>query len=129
MPAAAALKKAEVSVTLTSDRSIKKLNKKWRNKNSATDVISFSHYDKKALKSNAKRWALQPMLWSLGDVVISVETAKRQAKEKGWTLRQEMNLLLAHALLHLLGFDHELGEKEAVRMARMERILVGDRRW
>jgi probable rRNA maturation factor len=57
--------------------------------------------------------------------VISIDTAKRHAKEHRLTLRQELDLLLVHGILHLLGFDHELGEKEDATMRRWERKLLG----
>jgi rRNA maturation RNase YbeY len=61
---------------------------------------------------------LQPFL--LGDVVISVETAARQAQRRGHSLREELQILLVHGILHLLGYDHEISRREAVRMRRKE---------
>jgi rRNA maturation RNase YbeY len=57
----------------------------------------------------------------LGDVVISVDTARRQAKEGGKTLDEEMTTLLVHGIVHLLGYDHERSAKEARRMGRLEK--------
>mgnify|MGYP003341168570 CR=1 FL=1 len=63
--------------------------------------------------------------WWLGDVVISIERARAQAKAHGYTLRQELDLLLAHGILHLLGFDHEKSKPEAEKMRRLETRLLG----
>jgi len=60
----------------------------------------------------------------IGDVVISVPTAKRQAAERGHGLYEEMSRLLVHGVLHLLGYDHERGPREAARMARKERTIL-----
>lgn len=62
---------------------------------------------------------------ALGDIVISVEKAEEQAAEHGYTLKQELELLFVHGLLHLLSFDHELGPTEARKMRRMEEKLLG----
>jgi rRNA maturation RNase YbeY len=63
--------------------------------------------------------------WELGDIVVSLDTAKRQAEEHGVTLRQELDLLLVHGLLHLIGFDHEVSPEEERRMRRWEKKLLG----
>ena len=63
--------------------------------------------------------------WELGDVVISLDTAQRQAAEHGVTLSQELDLLLVHGILHLLGFDHEISAAEEKKMRRWERKLIG----
>ena len=60
----------------------------------------------------------------LGDVVISVPAAWRQAKEAGWSLDEELAWLLVHGILHLCGYDHERSEKEARRMHRRERMIL-----
>jgi rRNA maturation RNase YbeY len=70
---------------------------------------------------------LQPSL--LGDVVISVETAAGQAQRRGHSLPEELQILLIHGILHLVGYDHELSRSEAIRMRRKERevkvVLTG----
>jgi probable rRNA maturation factor len=83
----------EVSVLLTGDEAIRKLNRQYRRKDSATDVLSFP------AASTADGIA--------GDLVISMETSLRQADERGHTLEMEIKLLLLHGLLHLAGYDHE----------------------
>jgi probable rRNA maturation factor len=119
--------KAELSVVLCDDAAIRELNRDWRKKDRATDVLSFPQAeDDAALHAGRKA----PADASLGDVVISVDTARRQAHEGGWTLEEEMNRLLLHGVLHLLGYDHERGTREAARMraeeARLSAALVAD---
>lgn len=104
--------KAELSVSLVDDPRIRKLNREWRGKDRATDVLSFEQDD--------------PAI--LGDVVLSIDTAQRQADDGGWTLEEELNRLLLHGVLHLLGYEHERGGEEERRMkaeeARLARALV-----
>ncbi len=99
----------EVSIVLTDDDGIRVLNAEWRGLDQATDVLSFPQFDL-PVPRNAP---------CLGDVVISVETARRQAQELGNSLTDEMVILLVHGLLHLLGEDHEAPE-DSRRMADCE---------
>ena len=89
---------------------MRRLNRQYRNKDKPTDVLSFPLAD-----------ALCPAL--LGDVVISVETAARQARRHKHALREEIQTLLVHGILHLLGYDHEASRNEAIRMHRKERAI------
>jgi probable rRNA maturation factor len=101
---------AELSLALVMDPEIHALNRQYRGKNKPTDVLSFPLADE-----------LQPFL--LGEVVISVETAARQAQRRGHALREEIQTLLIHGILHLLGYDHEVSRSEAIRMRRKEREM------
>lgn len=85
------------SLALVSDRRMKELNKFFRGKNSTTDVLSFPHESDE----------FDPDKNNLGDIVISVEQAQRQAAENGLTLEAEIKQLTLHGVLHLCGFDHE----------------------
>jgi probable rRNA maturation factor len=108
------LNKVELSIALVSDAQIKRLNKLYRNKDKPTDVLSFPIGEK------VNGWLI------LGDIVISVDTAKRQAKELGYSLEEELKRLLVHGLVHLLGYDHELGgEEEKKFFEREEFVLKG----
>jgi probable rRNA maturation factor len=111
------LEGAELSLTLVSDRQIRRLNRDWRKKDKATDVLSFPSGDAAEL-GVAQRRSL------LGDVVISVETARRVAKRHGVAVRSELTLYLAHGLLHLLGFDHHR-RADRKAMATEELRLLG----
>lgn len=103
-------RQAELSLALVTDLEIHILNRRYRQKDKPTDVLSFPLADE-----------LQPFL--LGDVVISVETAARQAQRRHHSLREELQILLVHGILHLLGYDHEASPSEAVRMQRKEREI------
>jgi probable rRNA maturation factor len=97
----------DVELLLTNDATIRELNKQYRGKDKATDVLSFSLDD--------------PV--HLGQLVISVERAQEQAQELGQSLEEELQFLFAHGLLHLLGYDHEEPEEEKVMLAKTYRLL------
>jgi probable rRNA maturation factor len=105
---------AELSLLLVSDAVMRRLNREWRGKNRATDVLSFAQ----AEGPSAAPAGL------LGDVVISLDTARRQAAEHAATVGSELDRLLIHGVLHLLGYDHERSPAEARRMQRRERALA-----
>lgn len=110
---------AEVSVTFTDNEGIKELNREHRDKDSATDVLSFPMYnfvegDVPADENNAE----------LGDIVISLERALEQSKEYGHSLKREIAFLTVHSVLHLLGYDHELSEEDEKDMfERQDKIM------
>jgi probable rRNA maturation factor len=106
---------AELSLLLCDDATIHALNRDYRGKDRPTDVLAFAMRE-------GEGGALHPGL--LGDVVISVETARRQAKEHGRTIVAEVTFLLAHGLLHLLGFDHQTPEEERRMNARTDALLA-----
>jgi probable rRNA maturation factor len=106
------LSKVELSIALVSDVQIKRLNKRYRNKDKPTDVLSFPIGEK------VEDWLI------LGDIVISVDTAKRQAKELGHSLEEELKRLLVHGLVHLLGYDHELGGEEEKKFFELEEFVL-----
>jgi probable rRNA maturation factor len=101
-----------LSILLVGDVEIRRLNRTWRGKDRATDVLSFPQPHE---PGNG------PVL---GDVVISMETAVRRAKQDGRPVGRELDRYLAHGLLHLLGFDHEK-PAEAKQMAAREAELIG----
>ncbi len=105
------LNNVEISIILTDDETIRKLNKEWRGKDKPTDVLSFP-MDME--KPPGYRYHL------LGDVIISIPYAKRQAKEIGYSPREEVLRLLIHGILHLLGYDHETSEEDAKRMFSLQ---------
>ncbi|HLK12884.1 MAG TPA: rRNA maturation RNase YbeY [Candidatus Binatia bacterium] len=105
---------AELSVLLVSDRGMRALNRAWRGKDRPTDVLAFAQ----------REGAGGAPAGLLGDVVISVDTARRQAAERGAPVADEAQRLLVHGLLHLLGYDHERSAAEAARMRRRERALI-----
>jgi len=104
--------RAELSIALVGDKEMRPLNAKYRKKNQTTDVLSF--FVEEQPKSGAVL---------LGDVVISIEQARRQARERKKTLKSEMATLLIHGILHLLGYDHERSPRQAKLMFALERKL------
>ncbi len=109
------LPNAELSVLFSGDRTMRTLNRNYRGMDRTTDVLSF------ALREGPFA-DLQPEF--LGDIVISVPVAERQARERGHSLGREIEFLLVHGLLHLLGYDHERGPAQARKMQRMESLLT-----
>ena len=106
----------EVSITLTDDDNIKILNRDWRGKDKATDVLSFPINEKPA----RYRYKI------LGDIVISLPYAKKQAETIGLSYKEEILRLLIHGILHLLGYDHEKSEEEAKIMFDLQDKIFED---
>jgi rRNA maturation RNase YbeY len=104
---------AELSLALIGNAEMRKLNAKYRRKDYPTDVLSFP-----AAKDLPAGTRL------LGDVVISLEKAAEQARERQRTLDQEVATLLIHGIVHLLGYDHERSARDARIMTRMEKKIA-----
>jgi probable rRNA maturation factor len=113
--------RAEVSVLLTDDAAVHELNYRYRGYDKPTDVLSFAQRDQIAEAPSPP--ALPGMPPMLGDVVISVDTAERQAEAHGVSLEQELALLTVHGILHLLGYEDET-EAGAERMRVREREIL-----
>lgn len=111
----------EVSLTFILDDAIREINAEYRGIDRSTDVISF------ALEELGEGEVViiseQGMPTVLGDILISVETAERQAKEYGHDLNREICFLALHGFLHLLGYDHETEEDEVKMFGRQKEIL------
>jgi len=105
-----------VTVAFVSDRAMRALNRIWRHKQGTTDVLSFPVEQDEFEKTEGS---------SLGDVVISVEQATRQAKENGLTLDQEIAQLILHGLIHLCGYDHATDRGEMNRLELRLRKRLG----
>jgi probable rRNA maturation factor len=108
---------AELSVALTNDVEIHRLNRFFRHHDKPTDVLAFAMREGMVLPSGASS-----EFEMLGDVVVSIETARRQAARRGRSVENELRVLLAHGLLHLLGYDHRT-KKQAQRMGQRTRQL------
>ena len=108
----------EVSVTIVDNEEIRKINNKFRNIDRATDVLSFPliDFDNESLPDDGSKIYL-------GDIIISIERAKEQAKEYGHSIDREIGFLTAHSMLHLLGYDHMVPEEEKEMFAKQEEIL------
>lgn len=103
-----------VQFSLVSASEMKKLNCAWRRKDYATDVLSFPPPEVFFRMGN------------LGELVICLPVMKKQAREQKHSLEQELEVLLVHGILHLMGFDHELGPKETKLMRKWESVLLGE---
>jgi len=109
------INEASVTIAFVSDRAMLELNRLWRHKPGTTDVLSFPADQDEFEKAEGVR---------LGDVVISVEQAARQAKENGLTLDEEIAQLILHGLIHLCGYDHSTDNGEMDRLElRLRRKL------
>lgn len=105
---------AEVGVIFTGDAEVRRLNAAYRGKRKTTDVLSFGE---------GGRWGGKGGERLLGDIVISVPQARRQARKAGKPLEDELAMLLVHGTLHLLGYDHETLKDERKMMPLQKRIL------
>lgn len=117
----------EVDVSLVDDETIHQINRDYRNVDRVTDVISFAFNDDKDPADQINSLEVQKML---GEILICLPQAKRQAAEIGNTLERELSFLFTHGLLHLLGYDHMTPEDEAIMFPLQEKILslVGDKK-
>ena len=106
----------ELSIAIVDLAEMTQLNTQYRGKEGPTDVLSFECDDLCAAEPD------EPV--TLGDVVIAPEVAEGQAEEYGHTVEQELNLLLVHGVLHLLGYDHEQDSDASVMQARERALLV-----
>lgn len=115
---------AEISVTLTDNASIHEMNREHRGVDRPTDVLSFPLYEADEIDDMYESEEVSDEPIALGDIVISLEKAEEQAREYGHSMEREVAFLCVHSVLHLLGYDHELGEKEEKEMfAKQEEIL------
>lgn len=114
--ARATLGALDVGVVFVNDLEMQALNRAWRHKDTATDVLSFAAQEGEVVPGSED---------VLGDLVISVDTSRRQARARGTALDVEIAVLVAHGLCHLAGLDHERGEAEARVQLLCEQSLLG----
>lgn len=110
----------QLSVTFTDNEGIRTLNKEYRGIDKATDVLSFPLLD----FAGGDEPPVDEPMQSLGDIVLSLERADEQAKEYGHSFERETAFLTVHSMLHLLGYDHELGEEEDAEMRRKQNEIL-----
>jgi len=122
MLAALALDESELSIALVSDKVIHALNRDYRKKDKPTDVLAFAMREGEGIAMGGASHSEV-----LGDVIISVDTARKQARAHKKTLLEEMTMLLAHGLLHLLGYDHQNDRDERVMNAKTENLVQAAR--
>ncbi len=111
-------KKVEISINLVGNRRIASLNKKYRDKNVTTDVLSFPLNDETGIKSRVGD------IMSLGDIFISLPVAKEYAKKEGVSLYSKLQFLTIHGFLHLLGYDHN-NPKNKTEMFKLQDKILG----
>jgi probable rRNA maturation factor len=109
----------ELSLCFTDDGEIQQLNAQYRHQDKPTDVLSFAALEGEALP----KALLQKIPLNLGDIIISTETAQRQAEQRGHSVQQELAWLAAHGLLHLLGWDHPDDEQLQRMLDQQDRML------
>ena len=110
----------ELSIFFTDDREMSQLNSRYRAKEGTTNVLAFAMDESGA----AEDGCLTLRSAMLGDVVISLDRAQQESMEFGETLQQRVETLLVHGVLHLVGYDHEKNEEEALLMEGMEKRLL-----
>jgi probable rRNA maturation factor len=122
----------EVSLLLTENEEIHRLNREYRGKDNPTDVLSFPLLELNPINHDAWLSDLEANRTPgngevvLGDIVISVEKAQEQAQEYGHDIKRELGFLFVHGLLHLLGYDHETRQTDDQTMKELqEAILLG----
>lgn len=115
----------EISFILCDDEKIRELNKNHREIDAPTDVLSFPmlEYIDGIAQAEDYDFDMSEDLLMLGDIVISLETATRQADEYGHSLEREIAFLATHGIFHLLGYDHETKEEESIMLGKQESVL------
>lgn len=111
----------ELSLRLTGDREIQTLNAQYRDKNQPTDVLAFAALEVNVPNSFDEAAIDEPLY--LGDIIISVETAQKQAQDNHHSLKVELAWLMAHGLLHLLGWDHPNEQSLQTMLLQQETLL------
>lgn len=111
----------EVSITLTDNEKIRALNKKFRNIDRPTDVLSFPLFD---YTGEQEEPPVDEFVGMIGDIVISLEQAQKQAEEYGHGFEREAAFLCVHSMLHLLGYDHETGDADEADMRRRQSEIL-----
>lgn len=112
---------AFLAIEFCNSEQIKEINTKYRDKQTDTDVLSFEYYNN--LAKNKNQYTNQ--ILNLGDILISVNYAKEQAKSLNNTFEEEVLFLICHGFLHLLGYDH-LNSQDEIEMLTMQKKLYGD---
>ena len=112
-----------ITLTLTTPENIKEINKKYRNIDKETDVLSFPMFEREELQEKIKnnQFTHEDVL---GDIVISIEQVKKQAVEYGHSFERELSYMMVHGFYHLMGYDH-MTEEEKKEMREKEDKVLG----
>ncbi len=111
----------EVSVTFTDNEQIHALNRKFRQVDRPTDVLSFPLFD---YDGESEEPPVDELVGMLGDIVLSLEMAEHQAEEYGHSFEREVAFLCVHSMLHLLGYDHETDEEDEADMRQRQSAIM-----
>ena len=114
-----------MSITLTTEEQIHKLNKEYRNVDKPTDVLSFPMFEKEEIDSIIKNREKRLVNEPLGDIIISIKQVELQAKEYGHSFERELSYMLVHGFYHLMGYDH-IEEKDKIIMRPKEEKILQD---
>ena len=111
-----------ITITFTTPEEIRKINKKYRKIDRATDVLSFPMFEKQELEEKIKN---KDFLYEdvLGDIIISIDKVKEQAEEYGHSFERELSYMLVHGFYHLMGYDHIEEEDKKIMRPKEEKIL------
>ena len=111
-----------ITITFTTPEDIRKINKKYRKIDKATDVLSFPMFEKAELDEKIKN---KDFLYEdvIGDIIISIEKVKEQAEEYGHSFERELSYMLVHGFYHLMGYDHIEEEDKKIMRPKEEKIL------
>lgn len=113
-------KKCEISISFVDEKKIRELNRNFRSIDKTTDVLSFPIED--FFNEDRKTLLKKPYLM-LGDIVICLDVARKQAKELGHSFEREIMYLTCHSILHLLGYDHMEDEDKKIMRAREKEVM------
>ena len=111
-----------ITITFTTPEEIRKINKKYRKIDRATDVLSFPMFEKEELenKINSQDFEYEDVL---GDIIISIDRVKEQAEEYGHSFEREFAYMIVHGFYHLMGYDHIKEEDKAIMRPKEEKVL------
>ena len=111
-----------ITITLTTPENIKEINKKYRNIDKETDVLSFPMFEKDELENKIRNnlFTHEDML---GDIVISIEQVKKQATEYGHSFERELSYMIVHGFYHLMGYDHMTEEEKKEMRSKEDKVL------
>lgn len=114
--------KLYITITFTTPQNIKEINKRYRNIDKATDVLSFPMFEKDELETKIKNkdYVCEDVL---GDIIISIEKVQEQAEEYGHSFERELSYMIVHGFYHLMGYDHIKEEDKKVMRPKEEKVL------
>lgn len=120
-------KKIEIELVVIGEKRMMSLNRDWRGKDKATDVLSFESGKWKVESGKSDFITPQDDIIHLGQIFICYPVMARQARQYGYSFRKEIARLLVHGILHLAGYDHEKSAKEEKKMFGLQEKIMGER--